>query len=76
MADKKKNYEFSCDECSGRVVAYPPDGTYTNFSVKRCCEKSIERFIRCSGCDHKNKRFWCVPHMNVGSVSSDHYQGL
>ena len=70
MTDKKINYDFSCDNCGKKITAYPPDGTYTLLSVKRCCEKSLERFYECDSCDNRNKRFWCYSHFFFASGST------
>jgi len=63
MGDKIKI--FGCDNCGHKLEAYPPDDSYTNFFLKACCEKSMERKIECDNCDFVNTRFWCVPHPAV-----------
>ena len=50
------------------MTAYPPDDSHTQFSVKRCCEKSLEGSYECDNCDHKNVRYWCVFHRVIATV--------
>ena len=63
MKDKSEPQVFGCDNCEGKMIAYPPDGSYTKFFVKRCCEQSLERGYECDNCHHKNVRYWCVFHV-------------
>lgn len=54
--------EFGCDNCGHKLIAISPDDSYTNFFIKQCCEKSIERKIECDDCDFRNIRYWCIEH--------------
>ena len=69
MKDEPAPRVFGCDNCGGKMTVYPPDGSYTEFFVKECCKKSLERAYECGNCDHKNVRYWCIRHMASASAS-------
>lgn len=76
MANKQKHRDFSCDNCGRKITAYPPDGAYTQFFIKKCCEKSLERGYDCDNCTQRNIRYWCVFHTAIGvakHVNTDDY---
>lgn len=60
--------EFGCDNCGNEITAISPDDSYTQFFIKTCCEKSIERKIKCSACNSMNTRYWCVFHRVFASA--------
>lgn len=59
--------EFGCDQCGRELIAISPDDSYTQFFMKPCCEKSIERKIECDNCNFMNVRYWCIHHTVVYS---------
>lgn len=69
MAGKEKRRDFSCDNCGHKITAYPPDDAHNQFSIKRCCEKSIERSYECDNCDYGNIRYWCFFHLAIGAAN-------
>ena len=73
MTDKNKKREFACNECNEMFVTYPPDDMYTSCFMTKHCEKSLERFIECDNCNHKNERFWCYHDGEVlcGPIGND-----
>jgi len=59
--------EFGCDntKCNQKIVAIPPDDSYVNLYLNKCCEKSIKQEYKCDNCDHINIRYWCITHGGI-----------